>query len=396
MINILMPVAGQAKRFVDCGYQQPKPLIPVTGVPMIKLALQSLIKKDDISNYRLTFVVRDDHCAKFDINNTLRHLFKGWVVDTAIVDHVTQGTLCSCLIARPYINPKEPLIIYTPDVCFNSDFEIQRDFIDTDNDGMLLTFKANSPDHSYVAVDQNGVATKTAEKVVISNDAIVGVYGFRTGQMFLDCADHAIKTNLKTNNEFYVAPIYNKMINDGKRVGLYRVPQMYVLGTPEDLMFYETYVARYSPVLKIAVCCDHSGFALKEQLCVTLAKMGIECVDFGTYSNKDSDHYDSLKPCVEYLLTNSNVIGIGVCNTGQGFNIAANKVKGIRSALVTNSWSAEMGRRHNAANFFALPASLVSSSHLEHIVSAIVNNCFDGGRHATRIRRISNDPLFSS
>ncbi len=86
-------------------------------------------------------------------------------------------------------------------------------------------------------------------------------------------------------------------------------------------------------------------------------------------------------------------MGIAICSTGQGFNIAANKVKGIRAALVQDGHGAEMARRHNAANFFCLPASV---SDLEEVVLAIINNSFDGGRHATRIRRISNDPLFIS
>lgn len=396
MINILLPVAGLAKRFTDCGYGLPKPLIPVTGVPMIKLAIESLLPKADPSEFRLIFVVRDVHVVNNDIINTLKHLFKEWTVEVAVVDHVTQGTLCSCLVARDLIRPDEPLVIYTPDVAFEADFDVKRDFVQAGTDGALLTFKANSPDHSYVATNEDGVAVRTAEKVVISTDALVGVYAFRTGQMFLDCADRAIADGIKVNNEFYVAPIYNLLFSAGLKVSVHRTNKMYVLGTPEDLVFYETHVARLANVNKFAICCDHSGFELKEWLRTYLDWHKIDYVDFGTYSSKDSDHYDSLKPCVEYLLGNTQVIGLAICSTGQGFNIAANKVKGVRSVVVQDAEGAGLGRRHNAANFFCLPSKSVTSEELSAIVPAILGNSFDGGRHATRIRKISNDPLFSS
>ncbi len=85
-----------------------------------------------------------------------------------------------------------------------------------------------------------------------------------------------------------------------------------------------------------------------------------------------------------------------MCFTGQGFNIAANKVKGIRSVLVKDEYTAEMGRRHNAANFFTLSAKDTEFSALKGIIKSLMDNTFDGGRHATRIRRIANDPLFST
>lgn len=394
MINVLLPIAGRAKRFLDLGYNLPKPLIAVGGVPMIKKALESLFGDDDPKDYKLIFVVRDDHCATFDIQDTLRNLFADWQTEFAVVDQITQGTLCSCLIARHLIDLDEPLVIYTPDVCFDCDLDLKRQFADPNRDGFLLTFKANSTDHSYVATDANGFATRTAEKVVISNDAMVGVYGFKTGAMFLDCADRAIADKLMVNNEFYVAPIYNYLINDGKRVTTHRTEKMYVLGTPEDLVFYESHVVRYDPITKFLICCDHSGFETKTKLLRVLKDL-VDVDDFGAYSTRDSDHYDSLKPCIDSLLNSSNAVGVGICCTGQGYNIAANKVKGVRSVLVSDEYTAMMGRRHNAANFFSIASRSVASEEvLYDIVTAILNNTFDGGRHATRIRKIANDPAF--
>lgn len=395
MINILLPVAGLAKRFTaKYGYESPKPLIPVAGVPMIKLAMKSIISGCDPKDVRLIFVVREEHCSNHDIIGVLQSLFSEYgEVVASVVSQVTQGTLCSCLIARDKIDPNEPLIIYTPDVCYESDFTLPS-FVESGLDGSVLTFKANSPDHSYVVVDEDGVATRTAEKIVISGDALVGVYCFKTGAMFLKYADEAIESGVKVNNEFYISPMYNLLIRDGLKIGIHRTHKMYVLGTPEDLQFYEAHVASLQTITKFAICSDHSGFLLKEKLIAVLKRLKFEYSDFGAYSLKDSDHYDSLKPCVEYLLSTNGIIGIALCSTGQGFNIAANKAKGIRSALVRDRYTAEMARRHNAANFFCLPALSVDESDLEEIVLAIVTNSFDGGRHATRIRKVSDDSTF--
>jgi RpiB/LacA/LacB family sugar-phosphate isomerase len=389
MINLLMPVAGLAQRFIDVGFELPKPLISVAGTPMIKLAMESILKGESPETVRLIFV---DHRINYSIDVALRDLFPEYEVRVATVDHVTQGTLCSCLIARDLIPIDEPLIIYTPDVWYQADFT-PSEFAASGLDGILLTFKANSPAHSYVTVDGMGLATKTAEKVVISQDALVGVYGYRSGGDFLKYADQAIASGFTVKGEFYVAPMYNHLIADGLKVGVRRTDKMHVLGTPEDLKFYMQHVVRLHGPITIALCCDHSGFDLKERIAYELRELGVEYTDFGSYSNVDSDHYDSLKPCVEHVLATHNCIGIGVCHTGQGFNIAANKVAGIRAALVHDCYTVEMGRRHNAANFFALPARN-SFEQLDDMLRMMTSQSFDGGRHATRIRRIANDPLF--
>lgn len=395
-INIVLPIAGFAQRFINKGMTQPKPLLPAGGVPMIKLAIESLIGSSDPSNYKLIFVVRAEHIVSFDIVNALKHLFPEFEIQAAAVNTVTQGTLCSCLIARDLIDLDSPLIVYTPDVAFQADFDPITDFVETNLDGMLLTFKANSVDHSYASIGEDGLAILVREKEVISNDAIVGVYGFKTGRHFLHYADIAIARGLKTNNEFYVAPIYNYLIADGLKIGTNRVEKMYVLGTPDDLAFYEAHVVRYKPIKQIAVCCDHSGFVLKSAVIKTVKELGVECVDFGAYSNRDSDHYDSLKPCIEYLISNPQTVGVASCLTGQGFNIAANKVAGIRAVIASDAYTAEMGRRHNAANFFSIPSRTVAVDDLKPLIAAILHSTFDGGRHATRIQRIERDGLFSN
>lgn len=395
-INVIIPIAGRAQRFIDCGYNTPKPLISVDGVPMIKLAIDSLINNKDRDQYNLIFVVRYDHCVNHHIDDALRNIFHDWHVDIVIIDYITQGTLCTCLCASDKINLDLPTIIYTPDVCFENSFSILDDFCNHDLDGLLLTFKANSPDHSYVQLDENSLVVRAVEKEVISNDAIVGVYCFKSGNMLVEYANILIDLKLTTNNEYYVAPVFNLMAQSQLKIGIHRINKMYVLGTPDDLKFYESYVIRCAKITAIAICCDHSGYDLKQLILnhFTLSHPLIKVLDFGTYSNNDSDHYESLRPCAEYVLKHSNTLGIGICSTGQGFNIAANKVNGIRSALVCDCYTATMCRRHNAVNFVCLPSRYVEAHNISDIFNNILNNQFDGGRHSTRIQKMLNDKFF--
>lgn len=396
MINVILPIAGLAQRFVDRGYELPKPLIVVDGEPMIKSAVDCLLDGYDGNDIRLIFVVRDAHVESHKIGDRLAEIFPNRKVETVVTNGLTRGTLCSCLLAEHLVDNDDPLIIYTPDVNYKlapgAPNIIEQ--VGACQDGLLLTFKANSKDHSYVIID-NGVATKTAEKVVISNDALVGVYCYKAGKNFVKYAQQTVADNITVNNEFYVAPMFNLMIEDGLKINTHRVDKMYVLGTPQDLEFYQKTVARFKGEIEFAVCADHSGYGVKEVVRDILAEHGIKCTDFGPFTVKDSDHYDTLRPCVEYLLATPNCFGIASCQTGQGFNIAANKVTGIRSAIVYDTYTAEMARRHNAANFFCLPSREVADyDHIEKIISTICDNSFDGGRHATRISKIENDALF--
>lgn len=415
MINIVLPIAGYAKRFVEQGYRLPKPLILVGKEAMIKHAIDSLIPpKLDKSLYRLIFVVRSDHCVDYAIDDVLRKLFVDYTVEFVRVDEVTKGTLCTCLLAEQFIDNQDPLVVFTPDVCFDNDvtysrnqqcgelsarnlsaLDLQRDFVDDNCDGFLLTFKANSSAHSYVALDGDNKAARVAEKIVISSNALVGVYGFRSGELFVKYATDAVNQSMMTNGEYYLAPMYNLLIDDGLTIRTKHINKMHVLGTPEDVKFYNNHVIRYNNVKTFALCADHSGYLIKECVKDAIVDLGYEFVDFGAYTTNNSDHHDFLRPCVEHILENPQTFGIASCSTGQGFNIAANKVRGIRSVVVRDPDHVALARRHNSANFFCLPATLVRKRSLKAIIRTAVLSTFDGGRHATRIQKIELDSFFN-
>jgi dTDP-glucose pyrophosphorylase len=108
-------------------------------------------------------------------------------------------------------------------------------FIANGVDGGIVTFEATHPKWSYVKLDNNGFVQEVAEKKVISNQATAGVYFWRKGSDYVQYASQMIDQNIRVNNEFYVAPVYNQAILDGKKIRVKNIDRMWGLGTPEDL-----------------------------------------------------------------------------------------------------------------------------------------------------------------
>ena len=105
-------------------------------------------------------------------------------------------------------------------------------------DGGILTFTATHPKWSFAKVNEEGYVTEVAEKNPISNIATVGVYFWKKGSDFVNYAEQMIKKDIRTNNEFYVCPVYNQAIQDGKKIKTFPVERMWGLGTPEDLTYF--------------------------------------------------------------------------------------------------------------------------------------------------------------
>jgi ribose 5-phosphate isomerase B len=248
-----------------------------------------------------------------------------------------------------------------------------------------LTFKANSPAHSYISTDENGLVSKTAEKLVISSDAAVGVYYFKQGKTFVGYAEELINKNIRTKDEFYICPMYNLFIRDGLRVKIQQVEKMHVLGTPAELEFFVNNVAYSFGERPIALCCDHSGYKTKVEAKKILNSMGIEHIDFGCHVPKDIDYNEFVLQAVNALDSKICDFALGFCRTGQGINMLANKQENIRGSLVFDEYTAEMSRRHNCANFFSIPEKYTDTEALKKIIHTLKNSSFDGGRHMTRM-----------
>lgn len=378
--NLLLPIAGRAQRFLDQGYTMPKPLIMSKDKHIIDWSMDSI----NTEECNIIFAVRLEHINNFSIDHILRNKF-GNEIKIVVIDRVTDGSVSTCLLAKDLINNDLPLLIYTPDVYFQNKFNPSE--ISDDLDGFLLTFKANSPAHSYVEINENGYANRTAEKEVISQNAAVGVYYYKTGKMFVQYAEEMISKNIRTKGEFYICPMYNLMIRDGAKVGIKQVEKMHVLGTPPELEFFVEHVTTRFGQKPVALCCDHSGFNIKEMAKKLLEENDVPYIDFGTYFAKDCDYNEYVVAAVKSMHNKVCDFGMGFCRTGQGVNILANHLDGIRSALVIDEYMAEYAVRHNCANFFTIPEKYVSEDMLDRMIKIWKKSSFDGGRHMTRMKK---------
>ena len=140
--------------------------------------------------------------------------------------------------------------------------------------------------------------------------------------------------------------------------------------------------------MMIAIACDHGAFALKEELKKHLEKRGLEYKDFGTYSLESCDYPDYAAPAAQAVASGECDRGIVLCTTGIGVSITANKVKGVRCALLHDVMSARMTRQHNDTNMMALGAGVVGTMLALEIVDTWLDTDFEGGRHQRRVDKI--------
>lgn len=139
----------------------------------------------------------------------------------------------------------------------------------------------------------------------------------------------------------------------------------------------------------IAIGCDHGGYRLKEQIKAYLDNKGVEYHDYGCYSEESVDYPVYAEKVSEAVVKGEADSGILVCTTGLGISMAANKVKGIRAAVCTNEYCAEMTRRHNNANILCLGGAVVSEVEAQKITEIFLNTDFEGGKHLRRVNQIA-------
>ena len=142
--------------------------------------------------------------------------------------------------------------------------------------------------------------------------------------------------------------------------------------------------------MKIAIACDHGAVALKKEVAAHLTEKGYEVVDFGCHTTESCDYPDVIAPAARAVAAGECDRGIVMCTTGIGVSIVANKVNGIRCALLSDVWSAKMTRMHNDTNMMALGGGVVGHYLALDIVDTWLGTEFSGGeRHARRIAKIS-------
>jgi HAD superfamily hydrolase (TIGR01509 family) len=231
-LNVIIPMAGAGSRFADAGYTFPKPLIDVNNKPMIHHVVDNI---GIDANY--IFVVQKKHREKYNLDTLLNLITPNCTI--VEVDGLTEGSACTTLLAKKYIDNDKPLFFANSDQHVVWDpMDFMYEMQESKVDGGIVTFKATHPKWSFVKADKNGFVTEVAEKNPISDNATVGFYYWKKGSDYVKYAEQMIEKNIRTNNEFYICPVFNEAIGDSKKVKMYECEDMWGLGTPEDLQNY--------------------------------------------------------------------------------------------------------------------------------------------------------------
>jgi len=231
-MNVLIPMAGAGTRFEKAGYTFPKPLVDVNGKPMIQVIVENI----NIDAHHI-FIVQKTHYEQYHLQTILNNIAPNCTIIQ--VDTMTQGAACTTLLAEEFINNDNPLLLANSDQYVEWDSnEFMYSMVGDNIDGGILTFKSSHPKWSYAKLGDNGFVTEVAEKNPISDIATVGMYYWTKGSDYVKYAHQMINKDIRTNNEFYVCPVYNESIKDNKHIKIFEVPRMWGLGTPEDLQIF--------------------------------------------------------------------------------------------------------------------------------------------------------------
>lgn len=247
MLQIIVPMAGAGSRFAVAGYRDPKPLISVHGVPMIKVVIDNLTP---VREHKFIFICQAAHVEQYGLRDKLSI----WAPGCEIVqlNGVTEGAASTVHAAKALIDNECPVMIANSDQYVDLDINEYLNAMDTaDADGIIMTMKADDPKWSFVGFNEMGTINRVVEKEVISDEATVGIYNFRSGRQLIESIEQMFEKNLRVNGEFYVAPAYNEMISQGARIIHYTVGSegrgMYGLGIPADLDYFLSH-----PISKLA------------------------------------------------------------------------------------------------------------------------------------------------
>src|SRR4051812_34794103 len=239
MLQIIVPLAGQAQRFQERGYTFPKPLIEIGNQSMIELVLRNLAPPEP---YRYTFICRKDHLVEFHLGEMLRLLEPGSRIIP--LERDTAGALCSVLLAIDELDLEADLLIANGDQYIAEGLPaFYAACRKPGSDGCILTFPASHPRWSFVKTAADGRVTAVTEKRPISKQATAGLYYFRRAGDFVAAAERMLIKGLTTSGQFFVAPVYNEMILEGKQITTSHLEEgtMHSLGTPEDLNAFVEY-----------------------------------------------------------------------------------------------------------------------------------------------------------
>lgn len=215
-MNLIIPIAYQSKFFSIEDYGYPKPLIEISGKPLIQHVIENVTHGVEFE--KIIFIVREDDCRRYHIDSTLELLSPSKPIIIRLTSD-TKGALCSVLWAIEEINNDSPLVISNADQIFDDGIsDLITGFMKAGYDAACATFNSVHPRWSYIRLDETGDVNEAIEKVPISRHAIAGLYMYRKGSDFVKYGINSIKNGASFEGQFYVAPVFNEFILGGKKV----------------------------------------------------------------------------------------------------------------------------------------------------------------------------------
>lgn len=237
LVNVLIPMAGAGSRFHQAGYSVPKPLIKVFDKTMIRTSVDTLKLKGIDCNY--IFVAR--LYKEQEHNDALKKELLSIDPEATIVyvNELTEGSACTCLLAKDKMNKDLPLFIFNCDQVFNFSqrtIDTIYNVVNSNFNGAVITWKDTNPKNSFCEVGEDSICFNFTEKQPVSDNALIGFHYWKKTSDFISSAEQMIEHKLKFNNEYYIAPTYN-FLDSIVNIPI-RKDECYLIGTPTDLDYY--------------------------------------------------------------------------------------------------------------------------------------------------------------
>ena len=233
-MNFVIPMAGAGSRFKKAGFDKPKMLLEAHGKTLLEWAVDSL-PLELCTN--LIFIGLKKHKEKYNLETFIKNKYTKYNLKFLWLDNITRGQAETVYKAKDLIDFDTDLVIFNIDTFFISN-TLKKNLLKNNVDGVLGAFESNEDRFSYAKLNKKGYVIETTEKIVISNYALTGLYHFKYPKDFFDICKKHIENNILYKNEFYIAPMYNELIKQGKKFIVDLAKEHWILGTPNEYMVF--------------------------------------------------------------------------------------------------------------------------------------------------------------
>jgi NDP-sugar pyrophosphorylase family protein len=244
-MQLIIPMAGLGQRFVEAGYRTPKPLIPVSGMPMVVRVVNDLPPAD-----RVVFVVHPEHAAKYDLESALRQHFP--TCHVIVTPGLTEGQACTVRLAESPVDLNDDVLVAACDATHVYDWErLERLRDDNSIDCLVWTYSgeprvlAKPTAYGWVRTAPGSdevleiACKRPISEHLLADSVISGFFWFRTARQMFAAIDQLVASNCRVNNEFYLDVVPNLLVAEGRRVVRFEVEKYIGWGTPQDLEDYQ-------------------------------------------------------------------------------------------------------------------------------------------------------------